>query len=182
MKRTPYNIVVSGLLISMSIVLTRMFAANFMIVGVQASRLSIGFLPIILAGMICGPWWGLAVGALADALGFLIFPSGVYFPLITLTSALVGLLPALIVRITGRMRDWLKALICVAAVQIICSMLLQTLWLAILFGKAFELLFVPRAIVALATIPIYYILVFSIMAGLKKAGLVPMQQSKAAGA
>jgi riboflavin transporter len=176
MKKNTYNIVVSGLLIAISIVLTRIFSANLLIADVPASRLSIGFLPIIISGMISGPIWGFAVGGLADLLGFLVFPSGTYFPLITLTSALAGLLPALIMLFLGKLRDWLKALICVSSVQIICSMLLQTYWLTLLYGKAFGILFFPRAIVALVTIPIYYLLVFSVMAGLKRAKLLPINK------
>jgi ECF transporter S component (folate family) len=171
MRKTTYAIVVSGLLTALSIVLTRVFAANFMIFGVPAARLSIGFVPVMLAGMLCGPLWGMAVGGLADALGFLIFPSGVYFPPITLTSALVGLIPALVMRFAGKAPDWLKALLGVTAVQVVCSMFLQTFWLSLLYVRAFDLLFYPRAVVALVTIPIYYLFVYSALTGLKKAGL-----------
>jgi ECF transporter S component (folate family) len=174
MRKTTHAIVVSGLLTALSIVLTRLFAANFMIAGIQASRLSIGFVPIMLAGMILGPWWGLAVGGLADALGFLIFPSGAYFPPITLTSALVGLTPALIARYAVRAPDWLKTLFSVTAVQILCSMLLQTYWISLLSGKAFNIFFGPRAVVALGTIPVYYVLILSLYTGLKKANLLPI--------
>jgi ECF transporter S component (folate family) len=173
MNSRTYNIVISGLLTALSIVLTRLFAANFMIVGVPAARLSIGFVPIILAGMILGPWWGAAVGALADVLGFLMFPSGIYFFPITITSALVGLLPGLIAFYLGKKPDWLKALLNVAIVQIFCSMLLQTYWISLLYGKAFNIFFAPRAIVALALIPVYYIFVYSVFAALKRANMLP---------
>jgi riboflavin transporter len=173
MRKTTYAIIVSGLLVALSIVLTRVFSANLIIVGVPATRLSIGFLPIIICGMVIGPVWGFFAGGLADALGFLIFPNGTYFPLISLTSALAGLLPGLIACSVKKAPDWLKALLCVSAVQILCSMLLQTYWLTLLYGKAFELLFWPRAIVALGTIPIYFIFVLSVITGLRKAGLYP---------
>lgn len=179
MRKTTYAIVVSGLLIALSIVLTRIFSADLMIFGVPANRLSIGFLPVIICGMVLGPVWGFAAGGLADVLGFLIFPNGTYFPLITLTSALVGLIPGLIIRYAEKAPDWLKALLCVSAVQILCSMLLQTYWLTLLYGKAFELLFGPRAIVALATIPVYHIFVLSVLTGLKKAGLYHPNLNKA---
>lgn len=172
-KRIVYGIVLSGLLIAMSIALTRVFSADLMIAGVPASRLSIGFVPIMLAGILLGPGWGCAVGAVADVLGFLMMPKGVYFFPITLTSALAGVLPALIYRYSGKAAEWLKALLSVSAVQIFCSMLLQTYWLTLLYGKGFGVLFVPRAIVALATVPIYYILIHSLLLGLKRAKLVP---------
>lgn len=173
MRKTTYAVVVSGLLTALSIVLTRVFAANFPVFGVPAARLSIGFVPVMLAGMLCGPLWGMAVGGVADALGFLLFPSGVYFPPITLTSMLAGLLPALVMRYAGKAPEWLKALLGVTAVQVVCSMLLQTYWLSLLYVRAFGLLFYPRALVASATIPIYYLFVYSALAGLRKAGLTP---------
>jgi riboflavin transporter len=174
-KRT-FNIVASGLLIALSVVLTRVFSANFMIVGVPAGRLAVGFVPIVLAGMMLGPYFGMGVGAVADVLGYLLFPSGVYFFGITITSALAGLIPFIVMRLTGKMRYWVQALLAVAVTQILCSMFLQTFWLSVLYGKAYEALFYPRAIVALITIPVYFILIYAILTGLKRAKLLPEQR------
>ena len=162
----------AALLIALSVVLTRVFSASLMIAGVPAARLSIGFLPIILAGIALGPYFGMAVGAAADVLGYFLFPSGVYFPPITLTSALVGLLAYLIYRATTHSREWLRLLSCVAVTQIVCSMLLQTLWVSILYGKGYMLLFPARAITTLVTIPLYYFIIHAIVAALKGAKLI----------
>jgi riboflavin transporter len=174
-RKIVYGIVLSGLLIALSIVLTRVFSADLLIAGVPASRLSIGFVPIILAGIMLGPGWGAAVGAIADVLGFFLLAKGVYFFPITVTSALAGVLPWLIYHFLSKAAEWLKVLFCVSSVQILCSMLLQTYWLTLLYGKAFGVLLLPRAIVALATIPIYYIFIHSLLLGLKKARLFPKQ-------
>ena len=174
---TTKNLIISGLLIALSILLTRIFSQQVPIAGVPASRLSAGSVPIILAGIVAGPVYGMAVGALADAVGFVMFPSGIYFPPITLTSAMVGLIPGLIVRYSGKMADWLKTLISIAAVQVVCSMLLQTWFLSILMGKGFEVLFLPRAVVALVMIPIFYLLIYPVLLGLKRARLVPQRLS-----
>lgn len=183
MKITTRSLVISGLFIALSIVLTRIFSQQMMIAGVPASRLSIGFLPIILSGIILGPIWGFAVGVIADALGFVIFPpAGAFYFWITINSGLVGLLPALIVRFTGKTPNWAKVLLSVSTVQIICSAFLQTYFLSMLLGRAFEILFLPRAIVSLIMIPVYYLLAYSILLGLKRAKLIPQQLgSRAAG-
>lgn len=162
----------AAMLIALSVALTRVFSANLLIAGVPAARLSVGFLPIILAGIALGPYYGMAVGAAADALGYFLFPSGVYFPPITLTSALVGLLAWLIYRLAAKSPEWLRLLLCVAAVQIVCSMLLQTVWISMLYGKTYMVLFPARAISALVTIPIYYFIIHAIVAALKGAKLI----------
>lgn len=182
MNRTTRDVVISGLLIALSIVLTRIFSSQMPIAGVPAMRLSVGFLPIILSGIISGPLWGFGVGAIADVIGFVVFPSGTYFPLITLNSALVGLIPGLITWFTGKMPNWAKVSLSVIATQVICSAFLQTYFLSMLMGKAFEVLFWLRAVVALIMIPVYYLLTYAILLGLRRARLIPQRfGSRAAG-
>ncbi|MBQ7569231.1 folate family ECF transporter S component [bacterium] len=56
-------------------------------------------LPIILSGLILGPKAGFWVGAISDVLECMLFPRGkMYFPGFTLTQALTGAIPALIVK------------------------------------------------------------------------------------
>ncbi len=173
MNNQTKNMVLSALFIALSVVLTRLLSQQLFIAGVPASRLSAGFVPLILVGMICGPVWGLLAGALADIVGFFAFPSGMYYPLLTVTSALVGFLPGLIVRIGVKLPEWLKTLLCVFTSQILCSMLLQTFFLSVSFGKAFEVLLAPRAIVALVMLPVYFLLVQSVLMALHRGRLIP---------
>lgn len=178
-KGTSYSIVLSGLLVALSIVLTRVFSNDLLIAGVKASRLGIGFVPILLAGILCGPYWGFAVGAVADVVGFLLFPAGIYFLPITLTSALAGMLPGLVMAVKIRMPYWLRVFIGVFLVQTLLSMLLQTYWISLLYHMDFAVFFLPRAIVAAVLIPIYFILVYAILLALKRARLLPPVREKA---
>lgn len=180
MNSKTYRIVSSGLLIALSIILTRVFSANLIVAGIPAARLAAGFVPVMLAGLLLGPYYGLGVGALADIIGYMVFPSGAYFPPITLTSALVGLLPYLIVKWTPNWKEWQKTLAAVAVTQILCSMLLQTFWLSILYGKAYELLLYPRIAVTLVTIPVYFIMIYTIFSALKRANLLPARDARLA--
>jgi ECF transporter S component (folate family) len=166
------EIVLAGLFIAISVLLTRVFSANLYIAGVNSARLAVGFVPIMLAGILLGPALGMCVGALADVLGFLLFPTGMYFPLVTLTSAIVGLLPWAVYRLAAKCSDWLKTLLAVSITQVVCSMFMQTLWLSIMFGKSYEILFWPRAIIALIMIPVFFVIIQSVLAGLKKAKVI----------
>ncbi len=172
MNGKAFKIVAAGVLIALSIALTRLMSANLLIAGVPAVRLGAGFVPIVMASVILGPYYGMAVGASADLLGYLMFPAGIYFLPITLTSALVGLLPYLVFRTLSHSKDWLRVLLAVALTQIICSMVLQTVWVSILYEVPYPVLFYPRAVVTLITIPLYYVIIQSVFIGLKKANLV----------
>ena len=175
-KSRYYKMIASAMLIAVSILLTRLFAGNFLVLGVPAARFSLGFLPIMLAGVLLGPGWGAAVGLIADVLGFFMFPNGVYFPPIATTSMLAGFLPGIILLLWGRKsRRACTACIwgSVAAVQILGSLLLQTYWLSLLYGKGFIVLVGPRAVISLVLIPVYALLIQLISAALHKAGLAP---------
>ncbi|MGI5918162.1 MAG: folate family ECF transporter S component [Christensenellales bacterium] len=172
MNDKVFKIVASGVLIALSIALTRLMSANLIIAGVPAVRLGVGFVPIMIAGVVLGPYYGMGVGATADLLGFLLFPMGVYFPPITLTSALVGLLPHLVFRMLPHVRDWVRVALAVTLTQIVCSMVLQTAWLSMLYGVPYAEMFYARAVAAAVTTPVYCVIVQAVFAGLKKAGLV----------
>ena len=54
-----------------------------------------------MSGVLWGPAAGFFVGAVADIVGYVISPMGAYLPQITLTTALAGALPALVLKLTG---------------------------------------------------------------------------------
>jgi riboflavin transporter len=178
MKKTTYKIVVSGLLIAISIVLTRLFSFTFPVLNFPASRLSIGFVPIILAGILLGPVWGIAVGALADAIGFVISSAGQslpYSPLITVVSALVGLLSFFVYYIFIKIPKGLRISLTISITLIICSMFLQPMALSQLTGIPYWAMFSGRLLVNLVSIPVYCVLIYYIIRGLERARLLPAQ-------
>ena len=173
MNKKVYKMVAAGVLIALSIVLTRIFSTDLVVAGVPGARLAVGLVPIILASIVLGPYFGMTVGAIADVLGFILFPKGVYFPPITLTSMLVGTIPYFVIKFMKIKNIWPKILTAVAVTQILCSMFLQTLWISLLYNVTYEAVFYPRAIVTLAMIPVYFILIYAISIALKKANLMP---------
>ena len=54
--------------------------------------------PLLLGGLLVGPRTGFAVGCIADLLGFMVRPTGPFFPGFTLTQGLTALIPALFAR------------------------------------------------------------------------------------
>ena len=146
-----------ALLTATSIVLTRFFAVMLPVAGVGALRLSFGPVPIILSGLLFGPAAGGAVGALADLIGFPINPfGGVYFPPLTLTSALHGILPPLIIRRYARAPyRWRDLGATVLVNDMIVAVILQTFFLSLLLDRAFLVLLPLRLLGRLLLVPVY---------------------------
>lgn len=87
--------------------------------------------PIILSGFILGPKAGFWVGAISDILGWVVFPSGPYFPGFTLTQGLTGYLPA---KLLGTQpRSWWRLLGAIAAGQLLTKFFLVPLFQHMLF-------------------------------------------------
>ena len=143
-----------ALFIALNIILTRFLAIN-----TQFLRISLGMIPVALAGAAFGPVWGGVCGAVSDILGMLIFPSGAYFPGFTLTAALTGIIYGLFLfRGNGRhtLRNTLIAsfLVCIG-----CNLFLDTLWLYIMYGSGFLAILPARIIKCALNIPIYTALI-----------------------
>lgn len=148
----------TGLFIATSVILTRIFGGNINILGIPGLRLSLGEVPIMLNGMLLGPIYGAACGALADLIGYAINPmGGAYFPGFTLTSALTGLIPGVLSKHFRSTWNWGSITTMVVATAAI-TVLLNTLWLSLLYGKAYLPLLLSRVLGKAPLIPIHVII------------------------
>ena len=145
-------LVTASLFIALSIVFTRLFSIR--ITDVQ--RLGFGQTPIILAGILLGPIWGLLVGALSDVLGYLIAPlGGAYIPGLTLVAALIGFIPGLF-----RKYIFKKSLVAAVIVSVLVDLLvvnglLTTYFLSIVYSsKTFTARLIARMPMELLMLPI----------------------------
>ncbi len=149
------NMVYAAIFIAISIILTRFFVRMVYVGGIPGLRLSFGEIPILLAGLFLGPYYGAAVGALADLIGYPLAPLGPYFPGFTLSSAFIGFLPGLLGKL--RKRDWTfgSLSLVIAPTIVISSILMNTFWIHMLYGAAVVVLLPPRIVANLIMIPIY---------------------------
>lgn len=98
-------------------------------------RISFTFLPIAAAGMLFGPVSAGVVGALSDVLGAFLFPAGTFFPGYTLTAFVNGLcwgLPFL-----HKKRTVPRLLLAVGSSLVLCTLLLNTLWISVTHGSPY---------------------------------------------
>ena len=151
-KSSTRAMVLSGVFIATSVVLTRFF--GFMMFG-GIARLSLGIVPIAMAGAVLGPVYGGLVGAVADILGAVLFPQGAYFPGFTVTAFVQGLIPGLIVHKAfisnqiGKKKLTTYIVISMVLTVVIASLGLNTFWLSILFKKGFLVMLPSRVTTSL---------------------------------
>ena len=149
-----------GILVALNVVFTRLFSVRIALGGVEGIRLGVGGLPVIMAGILFGPLAGGIVGAIGDVAGFLISPMGAYMPHFTLSAALTGIIPAVMIKYVFNNKFSLsRALISIGAGQIITSVILVPYFLNRLFEHPFETTIIPAAIGQAISIPLYAFLI-----------------------
>ncbi len=143
-RLTTKKLVLASIFCALNIVLTRFFSVMVMEGTV---RLGFGNIPIILSGMLLGPFAGALTGIVSDIIGVMVNPMGSFHPGITLSMALTGLIPGLVVAL--RPKHKFSKLNIVAShllVYVLISMGLTTYWLSQLMGRAFMVLLPGRAL------------------------------------
>ncbi len=141
-----------------TIVLVGLFAALQIVVKMFALqplpwlRVTFGFVFLAASGMLFGPVVAGMQGAVADVIGFLLRPTGAFSPGLTVSALLTGMLFGCFFY---RARvGWARALLAKATVSVLISIGLNTLWLSMMYGKAFLALLPERALTSLALLPI----------------------------
>lgn len=148
MKNTlPRTLVTMALLIALEVILTRFLSINLPIV-----RIGFGFLPVAIAAILFGPVWAGIGYAAGDLLGMLIWPTGAYFPGFTLTAFLVGATYGLF--LYKKTVTWPRLIVTVVVVVLAYSLVLNTVWLSMLYGKAFWGLLPTRILQCVILIPV----------------------------
>ena len=137
----------------MQIVLGRIAAIN---VG-SYLKISFGFIPIAVCGILTGPVWTLLMASVCDVLGALLFPTGAFFPGFTVSAVLTGLIFGWV--LYQKEVTIVRALIASALVCLIVNLLINTYWLTIIIGKGFKVLLASRAVKEIVAIPVMAIII-----------------------
>jgi ECF transporter S component (folate family) len=91
-----------GMLIAIGVVLSEILAFSYPTREDTILRFSIGYMPIIIVGLLFGPVYGAIAGGIQDVLGFFLFGGGYFQIGYTLNAVLYGLLPGLLFRRTWK--------------------------------------------------------------------------------
>lgn len=157
-----------SILTALEVVLSR-----FLSFSVWNQKIGFAFAATAIAGMLFGPLGGAIVGGLADFLGALLFPIGAYFPGFTLTNAVLGLIFGIFfhtlpkAKLLDEPEVRLKTLLeknvfvlefwvvmCASVELIVCTLILNTLFISILYKTPFRELLAARLIQCAVMLPI----------------------------
>jgi ECF transporter S component (folate family) len=163
------TITISGLLIALNIVLSSIIT----IPGI----INFGGFPIIFGGIVFGPIVGGIIGAVGDIISFIVRPSasGPFMPHFTLTSALTGIIPGIIVRVLKINFDrpsWWKIFVSILIGQVTTSVIMVPYFRNILFGHPLLLTMTKAASRQIFNIPLYSIIITILIRVLRKSGFV----------
>ncbi len=128
-----------AVLVASEIVLTR-----FASIQTATIRIGFGFIPLALTSMLFGPIVGGIMGATSDVLGMLIFPKFAYFPGFTLSAFVGGFIYGLV--LYNKPKSLLRVALAVLLVTLIKDLGLNTLWLHMMYDRAFIVLLFGRII------------------------------------
>ena len=153
---TPKRLSLLAMFIALQIVLSK-----FLMLQLAPSvRLSIDSVPILLAGIWFGPVAGGLVGALADFLGTILFPTaGAYFPPLTIAFLLIGLTAGVLSRVVKVKHPLLRIALIVIVSEMVGSYLFKSFALSLLTGLPFAVLLASRALPVAVVMVINTILV-----------------------
>ena len=165
MKRiNTRSIVLIGTFSAISIIIAR-----FLVIYLTNSlRISFGNVPIILAGLLLGPWAGALTGAISDILGAAVFSPLGWYPPLTISPVLVGIIPGLLKPLLLRTVTYPRMLAILFATNLITSIGVTTYLLSGLYGTPYRELLVLRAPLSLAMTLVEALILFLLYKRLKK--------------
>ena len=126
---STYSLTVCALLTAMSVVLARVLT----LIPAETTRISLEALPIVLAGLLCGPIPGALAGFAADLIGCLFSPFG-YNPIFCLPPILYGLLAGLVRRYVLEKSTLPRTALAFFPAALLGSVLWQSMALALVYG------------------------------------------------
>lgn len=155
MKKTNTRMVVLlGLLVAMEVVLSRFMSFNAWNV-----KIGFAFVPCALCAVLFGFGPTVVLEVVADVLGAFLFPSGSFFPGFTLTAALRGASFGLLLH---KKQSIPRVLAVVLFNQLVLGLLLNTLWISILYQSPFVPLMLTRVFQCFILGPVEFIVILTI--------------------
>lgn len=150
-KKHLFSLTGTALLTALTVVLSRFFSVN-----VWNMSIGFSFVPLMLCGALFGPIWGGVCGALADFVGATLFPFGPYFPGFTAVAFLGGVFFGLCGLADRKIRGFWPFILIASALLIIketvCSLLLNSLWISILYGSPYGAVLISRIPLSAVTV------------------------------
>ncbi len=122
----------------------------------DVAEIRLQFLPVALSGMLFGPAVGGVIGGLTDVLGFLVKPTGPFFPGFTITGIIQGALYGFMLR---KKELSIKRIVVTQLLDtLVVSVILNTVNLSILYGQGIMAVLGARIIKTVVMLPVNILL------------------------
>lgn len=139
------RLAVMALLVALQIVLSRLLSINL-----TFFKIGFSFVPLMFAAYLYGPAGGVIVAVVSDLIGAItINTQGAFFPGFTVTAALVGFIYGLCLR---EKVSTVRIISGVVIKELVCSLVLNTVWLSLMYHTPFVSLAATRIWQVLAMI------------------------------
>lgn len=143
-----------GLLVAMEVVLSR-----FLSINAPSFKIGFAFVPCALCAVLFGFGPTVILEIVADLLGATLFPSGAFFPGFTLTAALRGASYGLLL---GKKQTPARILLLVLFNQLVLGLLVNSLWISMLYGSPYLGVLGLRVVQCLPLIPVEFVVITAI--------------------
>ena len=133
---TTHRLVLTAMLVAIQVILSRCLSINL-----WNLKIGFAFVPIAMAGMLLGPMGAGLTGAVADIIGATLLPSAAFFPGFTLTAFITAFGYGFFLH---KKQDMPHIVAAVLFSEIAGTILLNTLWISIMYGTPFIAVMIPR--------------------------------------
>ena len=126
--------------------------------------------PIAISGALFGPAVGAIVGIITDVGGYIVKPTGAFFPGFTISSAITGIIFGLLLKVRSEKLALLGRIALAMTVNmVVTGLLLNTLWLSMLYGNPFNVVFIARLPKELIMLPINIMILYAVLVPVRSA-------------
>lgn len=147
----------------------------------ESLRITFTFIPLAIAGWLFGPFPAMLIGFVGDVIGFFSFPSpGAYFPGFTLSSMLTGFIFGIFLyrADTAKPKSIVLIILSKLIISLFINIILNSLWLSMLYGKAYYVYLISHCIKNAVAFPIECILLGLIIGILSHHNIEKMYKTK----
>ncbi len=119
-----------------------------------------GSIPVAIGASLFGPAIGGIIGAASDILGYLVKPTGAFFPGFTISAILSGIIFGVFLY---RKTTLLRIVLAEFVHSFFIGLILNSLWLSMLYGNGFWIVLTNRFLKELIMFPINTVILFVIL-------------------
>lgn len=142
------HLTIMAVLLALLIVFSFVPAVNF---G-NLLQIGVGFIGTAFTGALLGPVYGAIIAVANDLITYFMNGTGFFFPGFTLTAGLAAFIYG---RVLWRQTiSWKRVLLAVVLVSFICNIGLNSLWVKIMYDRAWMAFFPMRVLKNLVSIPV----------------------------